>query len=89
MEIMKEIIFSNHALRKIEILHKHGIIMTTDFIKNALWSPDKIERGYKERFIAQKKMDDEHVLRVVYEEYADHLLIITLYPGRSGRYEKD
>ena len=86
---MKEIIFSNHAFKKIEILHKHGIIITAEFIKDALRSPDKIDHGYKERFVAQKKIDDEHVLRVVYEEYTDYFLIITLYPGRSGRYEKD
>jgi len=39
-----------------------------DFINGAFEQPDKINRGYKDRFIIQKKWDEEHVLRVVYEE---------------------
>jgi hypothetical protein len=50
---------------------------------------NKIERGYKDRFIAQKKLDEDHVLRIVYEENVEHILVIPLYPGRSERYEKD
>jgi hypothetical protein len=86
---MREIVFSGHAVAKIELLKKHGIILDNDFIKAALAFPDKTDRGYKDRYIAQKKMDEKHVLRIVYEEYVDHILIITLYPGRSERYEKD
>jgi hypothetical protein len=86
---MKEIIFSKHALLKIEILRAHGIIIDQEFVRKALTHPNKIERGYKGRFIAQKKLDDDHVLRTVYEENDEHILVITLYPGRSERYEKD
>lgn len=86
---MKEIKFSDHALLKIEILRGHGITIEEDFINGAFEQPDKINRGYKDRFIIQEKWDEEHVLRVVYEEYTDHILIITLYPGRRERYEKD
>ena len=86
---MKEIIFSKHALLKVEILKAHGIIFNQEFVINALMHPNKIERGYKDRFIAQKKLDDDHVLRIVYEEYLEHILVITLYPGRSQRYEKN
>jgi len=38
--------------------------------------------------IAQKKIDENHVLRVVYEKNNDNILIITIYPGRSERYDK-
>jgi uncharacterized protein YutE (UPF0331/DUF86 family) len=86
---MKEIKFSEHVLLKIEILKRHGIIIKEDFIKNAIAYPDKIDHGYKDRFIVQKKLDPEHVLRIVYEEYTDYILVITLYPGRRKRYEKD
>ena len=51
--------------------------------------PDNIEKGYKGRLIAQKELDEDHVLRVVYEKEADKIIIITLYPGRKKRYEKD
>lgn len=84
---MKEIVFSDHALLKFEVLQKHGVILDKNFVEGVLRNPSKIERGYKERFIAQGKLDDEHVLRVVYEEHGDHMLVITFYPGRIVRYE--
>jgi len=37
----------------------------------------------------KKVLFSEHALRVVYEEYTDYMLIITLYPGRRRRYEKN
>jgi len=66
-----------------------NIAVDKDFIKNAIIYPDKTGYGYKGRLVAQKRLDDDHVLRVVYEEYTDHILVVTLYPGRRERYEKD
>ena len=37
------------------------------------------------RVIAQIDVDERHVLRVVFEEN-DEILVVTLYPGRRGRY---
>ena len=86
---MKKILLSDHALAKIELLKKHNVEVDKRFIKNTVLYPDKTEQGYKRRFIAQKRLDDNHVLRVVYEEYTDSILVITLYPARRIRYEKD
>jgi len=38
--------------------------------------------------IAQRKLDKDHILRVIYEKNNDDILIITVYPGRSNRYDK-
>ena len=84
-----QIIFSEHALLKIEILKKHGIIINKDFVKNTVIYPEKTDHGYKGRFVAQKELDNEHVLRVIYEKHTDHILVVTLYPGRRERYEKN
>ena len=70
-------------------MRKHKIFIDGKFIENAVVNPDNIESGYKERLIAQKILDEEHVIRVVYEESKDNLRIITMYPGRKKRYEKD
>ncbi|MEW6380575.1 MAG: DUF4258 domain-containing protein [bacterium] len=86
---MKKIELSSHAVLKVEILKKHGIIIDEDFVNEVIISPDKIDRGYKGRLIAQKELDKEHVLRVVYENKPEHILVITLYPGKKERYEKD
>jgi hypothetical protein len=86
---MKNILLSDHALEKIDLLKKHNVEIEKHLIENTVIYPDKTDRGYKGRFIAQKRLDDNHVLRVVYEEYTDSILVITLYPARRIRYEKD
>jgi len=86
---MKKVNFTNHACLKIDLLKKHGVEIEEDFIRKTVIEPDNIEKGYKGRLIAQKELDEDHVLRVVYEEEADKIIIITLYPGRKKRYEKD
>ena len=86
---MKNIVFSKHALDKIEILKKHKIIIEKKLIEETITIPDSIDIGYKDRLVAQKTLDETHVLRVVYEESEKIVTVITIYPGRRKRYEKD
>ena len=65
---MKKIIFSSHANNKFGILRKHGFNVTRKMIVSAMETPDKIEMGYKNRKIAQKIIDERHVIRVVFED---------------------
>lgn len=59
--------YSLHSLSKIEILKSHGINISKELIENTIKFPDKVETGYNGRLIAQKIIDDFHVIRVVYE----------------------
>ena len=81
--------FSLHSLLKIEILQSHGIDISRKIVENIVRNPDRIEEGYKERYIAQKRFDETRVIRVVYETLPDKLYVVTVYPGRRSRYEKD
>ncbi|KFD40552.1 hypothetical protein HX99_01110 [Peptococcaceae bacterium SCADC1_2_3] len=81
--------FSVHLLLKIEILKSHDINISKEIIEDIVRFPDKIEMGYKGRQIAQKGFDETHVLRVIYETKPEKILVITVYPGRRSRYEKD
>jgi hypothetical protein len=81
--------FSPHSLLKIEILRSHGIEVSKEIVENIVRAPDRIDKGYKDRLIAQKGFNDANVLRVVYESLPDKMYVITLYPGRRSRYEKD
>ncbi len=81
--------FSLHSLLKIEILKSHRLDISKEIVENIVRNPDKIDIGYKERLIAQKGFDDTRVLRVVYEEFPEKKYVITVYPGRRSRYEKD
>ncbi len=81
--------FSGHSLEKIEILKSHGFNLSKEMVEGIIRSPDKIGRGYKNRLIAQKIIDDTHVIRVLYESYPEMIWVITVYPGRRYRYEKN
>jgi hypothetical protein len=84
----KEVRWSDHAKLKLDILNQRNIKLSTDLVAEIIRSPSLvIEEGDKK--IAQRRITDELVLRVVYREYRAFILIITLYPGRRTRYEKD
>ena len=85
----KRIIFSEHSILKIDILKRHGVSVNKTLVEDLIKNPSKTEAGYKNGKIAQGNLDAEHVLRVIYEENINEILIITLYPGRKDRYEKN
>lgn len=87
---MKKIKFSQHLLDKIKILEKHNIVVNKEMIKKIILKPQQLEKGYKGRLVVQGDFDEDHVLRIVYEEInKDTIFVITLYPGRKERYEKN
>lgn len=82
-----KIIFGPHAEDKFELLARRGFPISKNKVLDCVQNPDKIEEGYKGRKVAQKTIDETHVVRVVYMEMADIKRIITFYPGRRERYE--
>jgi uncharacterized DUF497 family protein len=80
--------FSQHARIKFEILRRHGLSLDEKAILDIVNKPDAIFEGYSGRKIAQGWLDERRVLRVVFEERLEEVLIITFYPGRKERYEK-
>jgi len=53
-----------------------------DYTVLLLWGDSR-----KTRKIAQKQVNSKHLIRVVYEEKGDDVVIITFYPARRKRYE--
>lgn len=84
-----DIEFSFHSLVKIEMLKSHGVNISKEIVEDIIRFPDKAEVGYKGRSIAQKGFDETHVLRVVYETKPEKIWVVTVYPGRRSRYEKN
>ena len=79
--------FSDHTEEKINLLASRGFSISKNQIVNCLKNPDKLEKGYGNRKIAQKIFDETHVIRVVFEKTKNILRVITVYPGRRKRYE--
>jgi hypothetical protein len=84
---MAEIEFTRHAKAKLAELRELGFGLEEAQVIETVLHPDKVEPGRREELIAQKRIDDRHVLRVPYVQEGDRIRIITMYPGRRERYE--
>ena len=81
--------FSQHALDKFEVLRRHGLDLSQEQVEETVRRPDRVVPGYAGRLIAQGPLDARRVLRVVYEQGPQGIIIVTFYPGRRARYEQD
>ncbi|MGK7894543.1 MAG: DUF4258 domain-containing protein [Xenococcus sp. (in: cyanobacteria)] len=85
----KDIRFSDHSQLKLEVLKNHGLFISSKFVRETINSPDKLEIKENNKRIAQKRFNENLVIRIVYREFSTFILIITLYPGKKSRYEKN
>jgi hypothetical protein len=81
----KAINLSPHAKEKLKRLVQIGV--TEDKIVKTIRNPENLILGYFGRKIAQSRLTDELLLRVIYEETDNNILVITLYPAKRQRYE--
>ncbi|MCX5965423.1 MAG: DUF4258 domain-containing protein [Cyanobacteria bacterium] len=84
----KEIRWSDHAQFKLKLLAERGLVLTIDQVNAIVKQSDRLIQE-TDKSIAQSSINETLVLRVVYREFEAFVLIITLYPGRRSRYEKD
>ncbi|MBN1190234.1 MAG: hypothetical protein JXA46_10810 [Dehalococcoidales bacterium] len=82
----KVIRFSKHAMIKCDILAKHGLGLDEKLIITILERPEKTEAGSAGRKIAQGRLDENKVLRIIYEENNEEIVVVTFYPGKRERY---
>lgn len=77
-----------HALKNLtEDDHiKFGI--TTKLIEDVMEYPDREDHSRRGQIIAQRPIDEKHVLRVVYRCEFNYVLVITTYTGRRKQYER-
>jgi len=76
------------------ILHAEGRLkrygVNRELIVDAINNPAEVIRGKRkgesERWIAHKLLDDEYLLRVIYEFKNEDINVITLYISKRERY---
>ena len=78
----KEVIFTLHVEDKLRRLVRMGI--TKAKILEIIENPERVIDGYYGRKIAQGLLNEDLILRVVYEESE---LVVTVYLGERRRYE--
>lgn len=77
--------FTPHAMEKLPRLNSIGV--SKKKVVEVVENPEKVEKGYWGRKIAQGSLTSDLILRVVYEQIDDEILIITIYPGEKRRYK--
>jgi len=80
----REIVFTSHAEEKLSRLT--GIGVTKEKVIDVVLNPDRVFPGYYGRKMAQSPLSDTLVLRVVYEEKDNKVVVVTVYPGERERY---
>ncbi|MBL8161271.1 MAG: DUF4258 domain-containing protein [Anaerolineae bacterium] len=82
----KPVRFTAHARQKFDDLADMGFLVSEDQVVDAVSNPDSVDTS-ETPATAQKSISDHHVLRVVFVEDFDGILVITFYPGRKKRYD--
>jgi hypothetical protein len=80
---IKGVKFTAHAEDKLKRLVSLGV--TKERVLEIIGNPEKIVYGRYGRRIAQGLLTSELMLRIVYEEN-EEILVITVYPCRRERY---
>lgn len=70
------IIFSNHVRRKLEELDKFGFHVDERALKDAVTEPDSISESKSGLSVAQKVIDERHLMRVIYGRTIDNDIIV-------------
>jgi hypothetical protein len=81
-----EIRLSRHAIEKLSLLNSHGLKVRRKLVELTVLEPERVVVGVGGRSIAEKRLDEQHVLRVVFVREESQIRVITMYPTRRGRY---
>ena len=81
----KKVVFTLHAEEKLKRLMKIGV--TKERVLEIIEKPEKVVNGYFGRKIAQGLLSEELILRIVYEESEEEIMVVTIYPDERRRYE--
>ena len=83
-----DIHFTKHANEKFEVLSRHGVIISKKKVVDTVENPETVDYKRFPLLIAQSSLGKNRVLRVVYENKKNYIIIITFYPGKKAQYEK-
>jgi len=72
--------------QKLILLRRYRFNITAKKVKQTVQNPVKIDERNDGTLIATTLFDEKHILRVVYRQEDDIMIVITMYPGRRKAY---
>ena len=79
--------FTDHALDRLRQERQRGFDVDKALAAEILRHPHQLVSARDGRMFAQSPVDEQHLLRVLFEEEGDGLVIITVYIGAWRQYE--
>ena len=79
--------FTAHALDKLREERERGFDVDENLAMEIVARPYQVAPARDGRMFAQSPVDERHLLRVLFEEEAGGLVIITVYIGAREQYE--
>jgi hypothetical protein len=79
------IVYTKHAKEKFKILRKQGFIVQKKMVEETVNLPESIDYSQFPLLVAQKSIDEEHILKVVFKKENGIIKIITFYPMRKKK----
>ncbi len=82
-----KITFTKHSIKKFKDFAKLKIKISRNHIRKALKNPQHTDPFFDyPNKINSIIFDEKRILRVVYREENDTIIIVTFYPAKKGRY---
>jgi len=82
---MKKVNFTKHAYEKFAFLKRYGFEVDEDVVRQAVGHPVHVDRR-GDQMLALRPIDEQHAIRVVYEEVNDNIVVVTFYPVKRERF---
>ena len=80
--------YTIHALKNLTENDHTAFGITETLIESVMENPEREDYSRRGQIIAQRSIDEKHVLRVVYKCEFNYALVITSYVGRRKQYER-
>ncbi|MEK7520126.1 MAG: hypothetical protein AAB581_02705 [Patescibacteria group bacterium] len=75
--------FTKYANDKFAVLERHGFVVTKVQVEQVLKTPDAVDASRAPVYIAQRRANDERVLKAAYKKEGDIVKVLTFYPGKT------
>jgi hypothetical protein len=75
-----------HAFDRLADAQEDGYEIDEATVIDIVRRPQNVLAGHSGRLIAQSPIDDSHLIRVVFEENGE-IIVVTVYPASRRRYE--
>lgn len=82
-----KIIYTKHALEKFNTLEKHGWKISKLKVSQTIRKPEWLGKSRIGQYAAMSMLDQNHILRIIYDRIGRDVKVITFHPARKDKYE--